>query len=376
MKKNGLERGLANVFLTGMIATLFFYGCKKNNDLPYFNGDIIIVNRPEKADCLQGEKILLDDIHTGSIDVYDSLLIFNSIQFPDQFLSVFNLHTKKQIASLCNKGHGPNEFQGVSVYDFVIDNNQLKLWLYAFNEQKMLLLNITESINSQTTQYDSIFILDWRKKFISPFNWIFNMDNQKVLAKCPSNVVFYDQDPYSASNYYLFDPFTNDTIRSYIIYNRPIVNELSSDPLAFLSSSDRIKPDKSKVAMGMRMVSQINILDLESGKLLGFRHRNTPDYSFLEKDPFNFRVYYHQICVDDDYIYGLYLNNNLTDIEINLDFATSEIHIFDWEGNFVKRVILDQKMDQIAVDLKNRTLYGYNTVEEELYAYEVGEIIK
>ena len=372
---------MKKIFLTAITAILFFYGCKKNNDSTYFNGEIIIVDMPKKAEHVTGEIITLDDIYTGSFYVYDSLIVFNSTQFPDQLLSVFNLHTKKQVGYFCNKGNGPDEFYNVSVCNFVIDNNHLRLWLYAFNEQKMLLLNITESINSQTTQYDSIYTLDWRKNYIYPFNWIFDMNEQTILAKCPSNVVFVKYDAYYASNYYLFNPFTADTIRSYIIHNRPVINEMieAIAPIIHLGSIDQIKPDKRKIAMGMWVISQINILDLETGKLLGLRNKNTPDYSYLEEYPLNLREYYFRLCVDNDYIYGLYANIILDiDSDVPWDISTNEIHIFDWEGNFVKRVILDHKINEIAVDLANRILYGYNsnTLEEELYAYDIRNMLQ
>jgi len=123
----------------------------------------------------------------------------------------------------------------------------------------------------------------------------------------------------------------------------------------------------------MDRMSQVNILDLETGKLQGFRLKNTPGYRYLKKDPKNFRMTYLAPSVDDDYIYGLYINIPEEDL-FKGDVGTNEVHIFDWSGNFVKRVFLDHRCDVIALDATNKLLYAYSSLmSDELYVYDVSQ---
>jgi hypothetical protein len=56
-------------------------------------------------------------------------------------------------------------------------------------------------------------------------------------------------------------------------------------------------------------------------------------------------------------------------------FESDEIHVFDWEGNFVQKLKLDNKVNQIALDPVNNLLYGC-TLEEDIYQYrlDVGKL--
>ncbi|MDR2287277.1 MAG: hypothetical protein LBE04_07370 [Prevotellaceae bacterium] len=46
-----------------------------------------------------------------------------------------------------------------------------------------------------------------------------------------------------------------------------------------LYSMDKMKPDKTKIAMGLRYLRQINIMDIETGKVTGYRVKDTPDFN-------------------------------------------------------------------------------------------------
>ena len=51
-------------------------------------------------------------------------------------------------------------------------------------------------------------------------------------------------------------------------------------------------------------------------------------------------------------------------------FVANEIHVFDWEGRPVKRIILEKEFDTMALDQVNRKLYVKNG-DEEIYCYDV-----
>jgi hypothetical protein len=135
-----------------------------------------------------------------------------------------------------------------------------------------------------------------------------------------------------------------------------------------LYSHDRIKPDKTKLAMGMRYLRQINIMDVGTGEVTGYRVKGAPDFNILTERYRKFVSYYLWICVDDDFIYGA-LNSK--------DKHNTAVDVFDWNGNFRTKLILDKKManiNSIALDPVNKYLYVLTTGKdtmEKVFRYDV-----
>lgn len=50
----------------------------------------------------------------------------------------------------------------------------------------------------------------------------------------------------------------------------------------FFYSNDAIKPDGTKVVQAMVHLAQLNILDLETGHVSGYRLEGEPDFSVLK----------------------------------------------------------------------------------------------
>jgi len=81
------------------------------------------------------------------------------------------------------------------------------------------------------------------------------------------------------------------------------------------------------------------------------------------------KTYYNNIEVDNNYILGTYANN-LNEDEL-FDFA-NEIHVFDWNGKAIRKLIVskEKEFDIIALDSKNKKLYLKN-VKDEIYCYDI-----
>ncbi|MCC8145817.1 MAG: TolB-like 6-bladed beta-propeller domain-containing protein, partial [Bacteroidales bacterium] len=50
-----------------------------------------------------------------------------------------------------------------------------------------------------------------------------------------------------------------------------------------------------------------------------------------------------------------------------------EVHIIDWNGNPVSKLVLDRYVRYITVDTENKVLYGINDVSENLYKYDISQ---
>ena len=112
-----------------------------------------------------------------------------------------------------------------------------------------------------------------------------------------------------------------------------------------------MKPDKSKVALGMSYYPQVNILDLESGALKCYRLNNSPSISILKRI-----WYYASMCCDERYIYGLYNAQDLS--QSRNENMVSVIHVYDWNGHIIRKFTLEQLFDQICLD--NNIIYAFD----------------
>ena len=73
----------------------------------------------------------------------------------------------------------------------------------------------------------------------------------------------------------------------------------------------------------------------------------------------NTRVGYSQITLSDNCIYGLFSGKNLLGDGIN--HGSDEIHVFDYNGEHLARLKLDQNVDLIAIDENDTKLYSIKT---------------
>jgi hypothetical protein len=364
-----------NVFILSFFLFLTVcVGCNRKGDASFFNGEIILVEDIGKQDFLSGNLIELSDIYTGMMNVYDSIIIFTSGLFPDKFVSIFSLNTGNLLGTFCPKGQGPNEYLSLSNADQLeVDETGLKLWMDAYNDNKWLLFNITSSLSNSKTIVDTVVNFGWRNsEFHTPFTtFVFYLED-KVLAK---NMSVWDQDGsdnYLPSQYNIYGLKDLKKYDSYIMYNAPILTKRGASlPDYYQSSIDRIKPDHTKIAMGMQMLNQINILDVETGNLKGYRVKGSCGFDDLNNVGKQVKFCYKMITLDNDYIYALYAGIDLAEDGVaHFMTSTDNIHVFDWEGKFIAKIQLDQKVEYIAFDPIKKFIYSYDN-EELIYRFDV-----
>ena len=129
-----------------------------------------------------------------------------------------------------------------------------------------------------------------------------------------------------------------------------------------MNNYDCIKPDRSKIVMAMAAMPVVNIINLSDFTAKGFKLIDKPHFSI--ESPI---LHYIDVQSTDEYIYALYLGS---DIE-SVDYHT-ELHIIDWEGNFIKKVRFN--MDYEAISLTKDVLYLYTYSDVSLYSVNVSEL--
>lgn len=360
------------LYLIFVIALISLNSCNKNDD--FLNGEVVIVDKPTKIDTLKHEShITYDGLYTGGIYAYDSLMLFASSKFPENNLNIFSQSSKSLLGSFFRVGNGPNEvIDFINYGQFFKYKGDLLLWV-CLNYSKMVPFNVTQSLKSGNTILEKDVIkLNWKKDLKFPFLKVYILNSTHYLTRNQAPSPGKNSSEYISSEYRIYNSQSNQLTRSIKIFKKGIVNNFNDKRTPseqYYSTSDAIKPDGSKVAMGMLYLSQINILDIKSGIIKGFRLRNTPNYKYLEGDPEKFRVYNFLVSADDKYIYASYL-----DISFNKGMGLRSdihvLHVYDWEGNFIKQLYLEFPFYRMTIDPINKKLYTSDR-EDEIYSYDL-----
>lgn len=342
---------------------------------PYFNGEIQIIENFENEIEMSSQSILWEDIYDDYMLVCDTLALFTSAKYPDNWIYVFNTKTGKHIGSLCPKGVGPNDFQYCITFgQFLKKDGGVKLWVNDYIS-KSCLVNITQSIKENRTICDSVIVMPWIKSFQFPTTAMFFLEDGRILAKNQCEKLFLKSNEYEPRSYKMYLNDLNTVEAEYNHYNKPIVGDYTTLTYAtHYSSCDRIKPDQSKIAMAMNRVGQLNIWDLKTGEILGYRIKDSHDFSDLKSSPSLLRFYYLNMCVNEDYIFAPYIDKLSVDNGLDA-YQSSCIHVYDWEGRALYKLNLREKVYCISLDDENDILYAKD-MDNNLYSYNISFLKK
>lgn len=355
-------------FIICLYLLIVLGGCKRN-DSYYFNGEIVMMSDFPSEITLEATDVLLDGAYEGQMMVYDSIILFCSMNPVDNYwMHAFNVNTGKEIAAFCPFGQGPEDFLYCTTYEqFVEEDGDLKLWINDYTKNSKL-INITQTLLSGITICDSIVPMKWIDYYRFPSPNMFFIGDNHFIAKHQCEPLF-ENGEYTLSNYIKYCNSLDEEVHQFIHYKNIIGREYNPGySEMYFNSCDRIKPDLTKIAMPMQMVGQINIWDLNTNQLKGYRVAESMTFVNLEENPEQYRLYYMSMSVNDQYIFALYLNNPIKDGQDAL--LSSEVHIIDWEGKPVYKLRFEEKIHSIDWDDKNQILYAQD-FDDKLYAYKV-----
>jgi len=357
------------------LISMLLMSCNKASE-GYFNGKTLLTEISKTSiDSLKGEYINLNDIYSGYMSAYDSILLFVSNSFPNYQLYVYNLNNYKLIGKYAHKGDGPEDYTGLThVEQFICDNNNIKLWIRDGYKNKIMLFNLTSTIHKNNVSIDSVVTLDWSKHTFVPFGSVFMLKNNDVLAKIQAERKL-DSSSYSPERFEMYN-IQQKPIRNIKIYNSPILKRKFDFPVEnYFYSVDRIKPDGSKIVMAMEMMAQINIYDIKEDKLIAFKIKNSPEFDYLTKSAEDYKIFFRDVCVDNEYIYALYSNVVLEKNGQNYPFKTNTIFVYNWFGKFIKHIVIDKLTSEITIDPVNKYLFAL-TNEDLIYKYDMNYLYK
>ncbi|MDR2586144.1 MAG: hypothetical protein LBC84_08015 [Prevotellaceae bacterium] len=362
-----MKRKIFNSTLLGIVIGIFVC-CTINKDKEIFNGEIQYIDDSHKVikNITSRPVLMSDGIPTGLIAVYDSLLIcWNSER--DHFFNIINLDTGKEIGNFCEIGRGPREAISVNcIVQLFKKENDICTYLWAYNESRLFLWNISQSIEKRKTIYDTI--VDYEK---NRYFFLFSLSEDELFVNRPSDYLAIDE--ITMPFYEKRTISTQAILQDYRIYTKATL--LNGD-IGNFYTWDVMKSDGSKIAQAMKRLPQINILDTHTGDVIGYRIKNSNDFSHLLLDTdVDIEIHYINIHADNNYLYATYWGKEPWPGRIEDGFPfVNIIHIFDWNGKQLYELITDQSFFHIWVDPVRNRLYTINMNTDEVYYLDLNEL--
>ena len=348
-----------------------FFSCTNQVDKELFNGEIHDIDAKNTIDKdVIAKHVPLEGDYTGTIAVYDSLLVCWEPTYQDYLFNVFNVDTGKEIGYFCPKGQGPDEFANANfIYQFLRRNNDV-VALFDGDWQSWAFWNLTKSCQTGKTVYDTIV----SHRSVSNL-FFFYLPDGDILHVIPSQGAELHETtmPYCEQQHL----YNDQKIRKIPIYKRESLHgEWAERPVSrFFNTWDALKPDGTKLVQAMSYLPQLNIIDITTGRVTGYREKGGSDYSLLQKQTKKVTRYYTSVQADDRYIYAAYWGKESWEDRPGSSLPTFNlIHVFDWEGHLLYRLHTDQSFYINWLDTVRNRLYTRDWNTDEIYYLDLNEL--
>ncbi len=320
---------------------------------------------------LQSHPIRLSNTFTPLVNIVDSKALCFNVTRGDFAFEIVDIRKGQILGDFCPIGHGHNEFLSLLPIQQIYQvGDEWKTMLFAPNESRMVTWNITESIKKQQTVYEHVVPYSWKDKSPVSYSKQVVISDDTLLLYTPS-VSTFPNDMVTDPIYQTRTLGTNEPIREIRVFAHCIDGKDSKVlPENLLDASFSLKPDRKKFVEAMNWLPQINIVDISSGRVSGFRMKNTQDEDVFETDMDCALFCYKRVVSDDRYIYALW--SGCARNELSADIAFDMVHVFDWNGKLVRKLKLDCPVSDLVMDFHDGSLYGWNMEEQILYKYDMG----
>lgn len=153
------------------------------------------------------------------------------------------------------------------------------------------------------------------------------------------------------------------------LYSLPVEN-----PFSYYKSVWRKHPEKNILVAAMHSVNQMNILSYEDHTRIALilDKKSKGYHDAIDSDTgLETQTYYCDLTVSNDRIYGLWMNQTYDDAYEKP--KQQEIHVFDWLGNPIQKLIVNEYIVGFTVDNHQKYLYGIDH-NEVIYRYDLPQI--
>ena len=318
-----------------------------------------------------------ENYNAGEIEIIDSIGIVRNISDGSVYVfSVININTGKDLGSYCTNGRGPKDmtFGAVPLSDAHYVDGELVSEIYDMNRNKIYAWNISRSIESGYTEFDSVAELP---KFSNDHFQLSILDSKHYLCYRDCNTYSYDRATWTieAPKIQLRSRDDLSLVKEYDIFVDTLKiaqwgAALDDAELSYGISSPVVAPSHNKAVFRIRgPKSQINILDLKSGEIEAIRFKSD------DGEPESYGYMY--IECGEKYIYALFqtapkvkMGDTSEEMSEFVKQNKAQVHVFDYKGNLVGRYELDGLYNTISVC--DGRLYAHVHYSGRLTEYDLG----
>ena len=354
------------------ILYLFFVFCIfscRSNPKPSSNymilDEVVYVDQfPKVFNLNGGETIDLGIIGTQSMSIHDSLLIVTT-RDGEGMWSFFTLPDHNYLGKYLIKGRGPNEFfspPSVEKQLFFEKHEELFANIYEFNTGKLYLMNISETLrNNKLSMHETDHSLPRYIRFsiLNDTTFLCNEINENQTQRI--RYLLVNGEKKSSQNF-------------------EKLNKASIDPeedINILATQMEKSPDGKRIVEIGISLNQINLYSIDDslGKTICVG-KHVDNISQIQQMNREDRIYsYVSAFVYPDFFCALYLNDTNKNYQQE-KIKSTEIQFFDWEGYPLAKVNIDHMITSLAIDFIQGSLYTLNILSEELYKYDIHEILE
>jgi hypothetical protein len=304
----------------------------------------------EKTQAIQGQIIEpeLNILLSREIQMIDSLIIINAAN-TEPLYHIYRLTKNNQLEQLSTfgtMGEGPNEF----IFNTAMNIGENKISIFDKSLLRNYIIDLYSLSNNTKIQMKTEYLNN-----SSSFNKLIAIEDNIYFGNGTFErgmFAFYHHD----SLIYTDVPYPEDGIdasneQKGMVYQGCLVKQLRGNRFVYGGYYGHILEIFSIDGFSLKRIFS----DIYEFPQYGMKQSGT----FLEANyKNNNRTGFFSISTTQEYIYALYSGKKRGDDRI--DYANI-VYIYDWDGNRIKKCIMDKDVSGICVDKNNKKIYGLYT---------------
>ncbi|MBN2833333.1 MAG: hypothetical protein JXR48_00045 [Candidatus Delongbacteria bacterium] len=345
---------MKNIILLLMVLLILSNCTKKETDFEVFS-------KFSQELTVDGTKI---DLKPGisfpvELEMLDSVFVLINLD-GDYFFDLYSNINFTFINNVLPKGKGPNEEIFVEPYVKYIKDN---IFLYSNSYS----VNIVEYLMKEKS------LLSLKKYKLT--GELFDLQDAFIIG---DNIIGHFIDKSTSREFVEYNVNTHKVtdFGSEFPYYKEIPNSKNNTIFQKISA---VKPDKEKIATvyGFFPILKIHSSDGELIKEVRYLNNQSFPDALVDDNPSeekrrSLERCYAKIEVTDNYIYALYSGRKSGDVQSGLNDISNVIHVWDWNGNPIKKIILNRDLFSFCVAKDDSYLICSSLNEPDfIYKYEL-----
>ncbi len=339
-------------FLCEKVCTLWlciiiFTACS-SKEVTVNNEKAVTFNRfPEEQRLAAVDLVSLPQVKADGLLLYNDsvLLIRNAVNSSPHHFSLLDLGSRKITAGHLEAGRKPG--QSMSFLSYGLFSHYL--WVYDIVKDKIIISSIDSTRQNNTNINHELAM--------PAFYYAVQVANDKIVATgrydSPYKIFILGLPGLNTEKQFL--PYSPDTLTPY-----PQTKKTAYESFLFL------KPKGDKCVLACRYADQVEITDLatQRSKIIKGPEIYEPDVVIMKNNDGkelstrgpDTRYAFVKGKVTDKFIYLLYSGNNHQTEHL---YYGKYIYVYDWQGNPVKKLELENEILDMAVTRNDSLLYIY-----------------